>query len=357
MKVAVLGAGGMGATVIEHLKECDDVSQIIAQDVRAERIAELKTKYNIEATTNLDAVLRDPGVLCVFITSSNDAHAELTIAALKAGKAVLCEKPMATNLDDARAMVECAEETGNFLQIGFELRYSRLYSSVKKWIEGGLLGEVVNTQCTYIASAWKKNTWRAAGIGGGMFGEKLSHYVDLPRWWIGSPVEEIYAMSAPNAIPYYQLRDNYQATYRFQNGAISHLTFMMAPAATFDGDPLQNVIDQQTDDGHALRFLVQGTRGAAETDVFARTLKRWEFGDAPDKFISKLVETVTWDESEDHFWYHNTHDQTHDVVRRVKAGLPPSTPAREAYETMRLCFAAEQSADEKRAVKLDEIGR
>ena len=355
MKIAVLGAGGMGGTVIEHLQECADVSSIVAQDVRAERVAELKTKYGIEATTDLNAVLDDSAVRCVFVTSSNDAHATLSIAALKAGKAVLCEKPMAPNLSDALAMVECAQATGGFLQIGFELRYSRLYSGVKKWIDEGLLGEVVNTQCTYIASAWPKNTWRAAGVGGPMFGEKLSHYVDLPRWWIGSPVEEIYVASAKNAIPYYQLRDNYQATYRFENGAISHLTFMMAPAATFDGDPLQNVIDQQTGDGHTLRYLVQGTRGAAETDVFGRTLKRWEFGDSPNKFISRLVETVTWDESEDHFWYHNTCEQTHDVVRRVKEGLPPATSARDAYETMRLCFAAEQSAEEKRAIKMEDF--
>ena len=355
MKVAIIGAGGMGETVIEHLQECDLVSGIIAQDVRETRLAELKQKYDIETTVNLDDVLSDPQVGCVFITTSNEAHAELAIAALNAGKAVLCEKPMATTLDDARAMVECAEATGGFLQIGFELRYSRLYSTVKDWIDNGLLGDVVNTQCTYIGSAWEKNTWRPAGLGGGMFGEKLSHYVDLPRWWIGSAVEEIYAASAPNVIPYYQIRDNYQATYRFQNGAISHLTFMMAHAATFEGDPLQNVIDQQTNDGHALRYLIQGTRGAAETDVFARTLKRWVFGETPDKFTSHLVENVTWDKSEDRFWYHNTHHQTHDVVRRVKEGLPPSTPARDAYETMRLCFAAEESADSKRAIKLNEI--
>jgi predicted dehydrogenase len=356
MKVAVLGAGGMGATVIRHLKECDLVSEIIAQDVREARVEELREKFDIAATTNLDEVLRDPQVLCTIITASNDAHAQLAIAALKAGKAVLCEKPMATTLDDARAMVECAEATQSFLQIGFELRYSRLYSNIKKWIDAGLLGDVVNTQCIYIASAWKKNTWRAEGIGGGMFGEKLSHYVDLPRWWVSSPVEEIYAASAPNAIPYYEVRDNYQATYRFQNGAVSHLTFMMAPAATFNGDPLQSVTDQQIGDGHELRYIVQGTKGAAQTDVFARTLKRWEFGDAPETFQSNWVENISWEQSEDHFWYHNTHDQTHDVVRRVKEGLPPSTPARDAYETMRLCFAAEQSANEKRVVKLNEIG-
>lgn len=346
----------MGGTVIEHLQECDLVSGIVAQDIRAGRVAELRELYGIEATTELRDVLCDPQVRCVFITSSNDAHAGLTIAALEAGKAVLCEKPMAVTLEDARAMVECAEATGGFLQIGFELRYSHLYSGVKKWIDEGLLGEVVNTQCNYIASAWAKGTWRAAGVGGNLFGEKLSHYVDLPRWWVGEPVDSIYAVSASNAIPYYHVRDNYQATCRFQNGAVSHLTFMMAPAATFNGDPLQNVIDQQTGDGHTLRYLVQGTRGAAETDVFARTLKRWEFGDAPGTFTSTLVETITWDKSEDQFWFHNTCHQTHDVVRRVAQGLPPATPACDAFETMRLCFAAEESVAKGCVVSPLDIG-
>ena len=84
------------------------------------------------------------------------------------------------------------------------------------------------------------------------------------------------------------------------------------------------------------------------------SLKRWKFTEKAGKFINKLVETITWDKTEDDFWFHNTYDQSHDVIRRVSEGLPPSTSARDAYETMRLCFAAEQSADEKRAVQLDE---
>ncbi len=352
MKVGILGAGGMGGTVIKHLQQCPEVESIIAYDVRESRVKELREQYSIEATTEINDVLCDDNVQCIFITSSNDAHAELAFRSLNAGKGVLCEKAMATTLADAKSMVECTEANSGFLQIGFELRYSYLYTKVKEWIDAGLLGDVINTQCTYIASAWKKDTWRARGEGGPMFGEKLSHYVDLPRWWIGSDVTEIYAASAPNAIPYYKPRDNYQATYRFANGAISHITFMMAPAATFDGDPLQNVIDQQNGDGHTLKFLIQGTKGAAETDVFARSLKRWEFGDSPDKFISKWVETITWDESEDHLWFHNTFNQTQDVVRRVAQGLPPATPPRDAYETMRLCFAAEESAQNGGVVSL-----
>jgi hypothetical protein len=61
-------------------------------------------------------------------------------------------------------------------------------------------------------------------------------------------------------------------------------------------------------------------------------------------FKSDLVEKLTWSEEEDHFYFHNTTDQTKDIVRRVANGLSPKTSARDALETMKLCFAAEKSA-------------
>lgn len=357
MKVAVLGAGGMGGTVIEHLRGFEPVTEIVAQDVRAERVAELEQKYGIRATRDLGEVLSDRAVRLVFITASNDAHRELCEKSIAAGKAIMCEKPIATTLGDAKAMVGKAEETKTFLQIGFECRYSKLYMKVREWIEAGLLGDVVNTHGYYICSEFhKKGSWRnKTETGGSMFGEKLSHYVDLPRWWIGGRVEEVMSMCAPNVIPYYEVRDNYHTTYRFDNGAVSHLTFMMAPGATFDGDPLADVIDIQKEDGHYLKFLIVGTKGCAETDVFRRTLKRWEFVDSPECQKSVWVDTQTWDKNEDHFYFHNTTDQARDIVLRVRDGKPPKTPARDALETMRLVFAAEKSADAGRPVRLSEI--
>ena len=130
-----------------------------------------------------------------------------------------------------------------------------------------------------------------------MFGEKLSHYVDLARWWIGDEVEEVYATCAPNVIPYYEVHDNYHCSYRFRNGAVSHLTFMMGPAATFKGDPLQNAVSQQAGDGHVLRYMIYGEKGAAETDVFPRTIKRWEFGENDYGQTSEWVQTETWNPS------------------------------------------------------------
>ena len=339
--------------MIGHLRECPEVTGVVAYDPDPARLQNFEGDVLVRGTSQMDEILSDSSLTLVFITAPNHAHKDLAIAALKAGKAVMCEKPMANEFGDALAIVAAAEQENEFLQIGFELRYSKLYVQVKKWIEAGSLGEIINSNCTYLASAWPKGEWRNTQAGGGsMFGEKLSHYVDLPRWWIDSPVSSIYATCAPNVIPYLEMHDNYHATYRFENGAVSHLTFIMGAASTFQGDPLQNVVSQQTGDGHALRYLVVGTKGAAEADVFNRSIKRWEFGDSPEYFTSTLTETLSWDSSEDHAYFHNTFDQTHDIVRRVKQGLPPSIAPRDALETTRLCFAADESVQSGAAVNL-----
>jgi predicted dehydrogenase len=357
INVAVLGAGGMGATVIRHLKKSELVDKIMAQDIRPERVEQLKTEFGIHATTNLEEILSDGSVKAVFVTSSNAGHHPLVMQSLAAGKAVMCEKPIANTLKDAEEMVAKAEELGAFLQIGFECRYSKLYTQVKDWIDAGLLGEVNNTHCIYICSEFhKKGSWRnKLETGGGMFGEKLSHYVDLPRWWIGGQVKEVYSVCAPNVIPYYEVRDNYHTSYKFDNGAVSHLTFHMAMGQTWGKDALADVVDEQKEDGHQLRYIVVGTKGAASTDVFYRTVKRWEFGDSPVSMTSKLVETLHWSREEDHIHFHNTTDQTLDIVRRVVEGKPPMTPARDALETMRLVFAAEKSADTGKIINPAEV--
>jgi predicted dehydrogenase len=358
MKVGVLGTGDMGATVIGHLKKNERVKSIVAYDLRPERIREVKEKFAVVGTTNINDVLGDQEVQLVFVTASNNAHKDLTIRALNAGKAVMCEKPMATILADAREMVETAEKLDAFLQIGFELHYSKLYTKVKEWIEGGLLGDIVNSHCYYVASAWDKNEqWRCRNAtGGSMFGEKLSHYVDLPRWWIGDEVVDVYTVCSPNIIPYYEVRDNYHTTYRFKKGAVSHLTFIMGPAGYWADDPLRDTQDiPQNGDGHHLRYTVVGTKGSAETDVFNRTIKRWEFRETAERFLSCCVEKIAFPSAEGHFYYHNTTDQTLDIVRRVAEGLPPKTSPQDSYETMKFCFAAEQSAKTGKIVSLRDF--
>lgn len=355
MKVGILGTGGMGNGMLRRLKNNSQIDELLAHDCDAQRLEAACQEHGVRGSVDLDELLRDPELALVFVTASNDAHFDLAMRSLEAGKAVMCEKPIATTLADARRIVETAEQRGSFLQIGFELRYSKLFTRIKQWIDAGLLGEVVNTHCLYaVCEYWGSDTWRILQEPtGGMFAEKLSHYVDLPRWWVGDAVTSVHTVCAPNVVPYFEVRDNYHTTYRFANGAASHLTFMMGPPQTFRGDPLQNTVDQQTDDGHVLRYRVVGTRGAAEASVFDRSIKRWAFDVDTDRFASEWVEDLTWPAEEDHYYFHNTTDQGHDVVRRVAEGEPPMTSARDAYETMKLCFAAEHSADTGGIINVD----
>ncbi len=354
MKVAVIGAGKMGRNVLRHLLAYPEPLEIFAVDPSPEALRQAVSEVGGKPA-GFGEVLEDPEIRLVFVTTANHAHKEVALAALNAGKAVMCEKPIATTLDDAREVVERAETLGAFLQIGFELRYSRLYTSVKQWIDDGLLGEVRHTLCNYVCSEfYGKDSWRIRlAEGGSMFGEKLSHYVDLPRWWVNRPVREVYASASPNIVPYYEIRDNYETTLRFEGGAVSHLSFLMPFATTGKGDPLMDLLDYQKEEGYELRYRVMGTRGGVETNVFRRTLCRWEYRTEGAGFVSRMVERHQWPAEDDHFWFHNTTDQTHDIVRRVAAGLPPSVPARDAFETMRLCDAADRSADQGCPIRID----
>jgi len=177
----------------------------------------------------------------------------------------------------------------------------------------------------------------------------LSHYVDLTRWWVGAPVTEVYSACAPNVVPYTEVRDNYHTTYRFENGAVSHLTFLQGPAHTYEMDPLQSVAHDRFDYrevGHKLIYTVVGTEGALESSIFDRSLKVYEHaGKSGHRGNSRLVRVERWKKEEDQIYSHNTRDQNVDIARRALEGRPPAIDPEDAAETMRLCFEFEGAAE------------
>ena len=317
-----------------------------------ERARQRGKELGIKATNDLKGILGDPEIKFVSIAAVNEVHCDLAVRSLRAGKAVMCEKPMGITLEEARTILAAEKESGGFLQIGFELRYSRLYRKVKEWIDEGLVGRVLNTHCTYFCSEFHlRDSWRSRSKGT-LLGEKLSHYLDLQRWWVNDEVSEIFSMNAPNFVSYFNHPDNHQISYKFKDGAVSSLIFVMGVAETDVGDPLRELLEKQSDDGHALRYLVYGNRGAIETDVFRRRIRRWRFREGTKQLESKIVETITFPRGEDSEWIHNTYGQNKVIAQLVAEGKPPQNPASDSYETMRLCFAAEMSEREGKIVKL-----
>jgi predicted dehydrogenase len=354
--VAVLGLGAMGGTHVEAAKESPYVDKIYGYEPETERAEARGKELGIIASSNLESILENPEIKLVYIAAINSVHAELTQKALRAGKAVLCEKPMAENILDAYKMIEVQKETDQFLQIGFELHYSKLYMKTKEWIDQGLIGTPLNCHCRYYCSEFhKKNNWRSKSKGHFLIGEKLSHYLDLQRWFMNDDIEEVFSMNSPNVVNYFNHPDNHQINLQFKNGGVANLNFLMYLGETNHEDPLLEMLEKQSDDGHFLQYHIMGTKGAIESDVFRRRLRRWEFRDGPEQLISEIVETIKYTPAEDIEWIHNTHGQNLRIAELVAKGMKPEVSAAEAYKTMQLCFAAEMSEKQKRIVKVSEL--
>ncbi|MBO4344672.1 MAG: Gfo/Idh/MocA family oxidoreductase, partial [Victivallales bacterium] len=142
INVAVLGLGGMGETHVGSAKDSQYVDKIYGYEPDAER-RDARSKELGITPMGLEEILADPSINMVTIAAVNEAHLALAEAALKAGKAVMCEKPMGTTLGEAKQILDAKNKYNGFLQIGFELHYSDMYTTVKKWIDDGLVGDVV----------------------------------------------------------------------------------------------------------------------------------------------------------------------------------------------------------------------
>ena len=342
--------GGSGRGKVSALIESPHVQNIVGVEVSESAAQSARDDFGIEVTDDFDATIARPDIDFVLIATPNHCHASQAIAAMRAGKAVLCEKPMANTIEEAREMVKVGKETGVFFQIGFECHYSKLYMLVKEKIDSDEVGKVRHIFCLYTLSAcFPHDSWRVkAETGGDMMGEKLSHYVDLPRWWHGGEIVEVYATKAPNVVPFYEIADNYEATFTFDDGAVSQLTFMQHAAATpfNENDDLTDLSDQ-AESGHHLLYIVVGSKGICEASVFGRYFKFYRFRDDGRLWRTELVETHTWQKEDDNKYFHNGTDQYLDLARRVAEGRPPSLSAEDSLKTTELCFEIEAQVQRK----------
>ena len=352
--VAVIGCGQMGETDVTTLESVPEVRRIVGYDPLQSQLDKLKQLHpNVEVTTDLDAVMNDDNIKLVYITSSNSTHVPMAIRAMRAGKAVMTEKPSGINYEQIEELLRVQKETGAFLQVGLECRYSWAYLEAKKIIDSGEIGTLKTVHYTYsqppvkaeakLTGGEKQANWRLNPENcGNMYLEKLCHYIDLVRWWNqGSRVDKYVVTTADNVIPYYGIEDNVHVSYHFDNDCSSHLFFVMTAAPSGNtGD-----LSEQDSLGHKLNFVITGTEGAIEIDVFQRQLRVYHHPGKAGVTEGRLVRTMAWDKDtgkdegyDERVFFHNTDAQNKDSVRRVLAGEPPAIDPEDAQETMRLCM-------------------
>ncbi|MBG0771957.1 MAG: Gfo/Idh/MocA family oxidoreductase, partial [Anaerolineaceae bacterium] len=144
LKIGIIGAGTV--VRVRHLPEtqsCPDAEVGAICDVVEARAKEMGEQYHCKAYTDYRDLVRDPDLDAVIVAATNTTHAEMSIAALKAGKHVMCEKPMATTLEDARAMIAAARESGKQLMIAHNQRLEPANVKAREILQSGRLGNVL----------------------------------------------------------------------------------------------------------------------------------------------------------------------------------------------------------------------
>ena len=150
IKIGVIGCGKIAQ--VRHLPEYAEHPEAEIRglfDINQQRTRELAEQYGAKAYESYEALLADPEIQAVSVCAANFAHAEITIAALNAGKHVLCEKPMAVTLSECEAMVEAAKKNGKFLMIGHNQRLAKAHSTAKQLIDEDLIGRIVTFRTTF----------------------------------------------------------------------------------------------------------------------------------------------------------------------------------------------------------------
>ena len=239
IKIGIIGCGMIAQ--VRHIPEY--AANLHAEiygfyDINQARAQELAQKYGGKVFASYEELLADPAIEAVSVCVANHAHAEISIAALKAGKHVLCEKPMAVTLEDCEAMVAAAEVSGKYLMIGQNQRLAKAHSKAKELIEQGAIGKVLTFRTIFGhggPETWSidpgSNVWffdktKAAM---GAMADLGIHKTDMIQYVLGSKIVKTQAVlttldkkdATGNLIG---VDDNAICIYQMENGVIGTMT-------------------------------------------------------------------------------------------------------------------------------------
>ena len=239
LNIGIIGCGKIAQ--VRHLPEYEqNPGARIAglYDLNRERAQALAAQYGAKAYESYEALLADPAIDAVSVCSSNVSHAEITVAALEAGKHVLCEKPMATTLEDCERMVAAAKKSGKYLMIDQNQRLAGAHRKARELIRAGAIGKPLTFRTAFRhggPETWSvdpgKSTWffdkkRAAM---GAMADLGVHKTDLIQFLLDQVVVETtaslstldkkFADGSPITVD-----DNAVCIYRMSGGAVGTMT-------------------------------------------------------------------------------------------------------------------------------------
>ncbi len=172
LRVAMIGCGGIAGTHLKGYQLLDDVEVAVACDVSEDNAKKRAEEFSIPAVeTDYRKVLADESIDAVDICTPNAVHMPLTVAALKAGKHALCEKPLARSAAEVRKMISARNKSGKILMCAQHQRFQATSQTLKAYLDANPLGEVYYTRAWALrrrqVPAWGSGTFINKAISGG----------------------------------------------------------------------------------------------------------------------------------------------------------------------------------------------
>lgn len=343
----MFGIIGLGLIAKFHAKAIADIpgAKLAACYSRSlEKADAFGQKFGCQAYDNLDALLADPDVKIVTICTPSGAHLEPTLAAVRAGKHVIVEKPLEITLARCDEIIRAAEQAGVIVSTIFPSRFHESSRLLKQAVEQQRFGRITlgdayvkwyRTQQYYDGGAWR-GTWHLDG--GGALMNQAIHSVDLLLWLMG-PAVEVTAHTATLAHERIEVEDAAVATVKFANGALG---IIEASTAAFPGE--------------LKRIEISGSQGTAvlrEEDIIT-----WKFAEQTaddDALLARMAnKTQSGGGAADPaaIGHHGHRLQFENVLQAIQTGGSPLIDAAEGRRSVELILAIYQSAASGQSVQL-----
>lgn len=357
--IALIGSGNMGRAVAGAVAELSpDIHIKAVFDPDEYAIVQSRKTFGdefIEAASYQEILERDD-VDWVMIASYNRSHAEQTIAAFEAGKHVFCQKPLATNLDDCLAMRDAWHASGKQFVIGFNLRYSPHYRTIRTLIADGAIGDIISFEFNetlefnhggFIMGDWRRLQENA----GSHLLEKCCHDIDLANWMTGARAQKVASFGGLN----FFTPENESAMARVGktlSGKQGYQTWRDGRTInpfTADKDILDNqvvVIEYDNDVRATLhlnsntaiperRMYICGTTGTLRADLYQGIVETREIG-----FGKELIQHGGGAQS-----IHGGGDEilAKELIKAIKTETPASTTLEDGLNAAVTCFAIDEA--------------
>jgi UDP-N-acetyl-2-amino-2-deoxyglucuronate dehydrogenase len=329
-RIGIVGCGRISQYHVDAIAKVDGLTLAAVSDIDASRAKATGEKAGVPSFGSLDAMLKGADLDIVAVCTPSGLHPEHGIAAAKAGKHVVSEKPMALALDAAEALIAACDKAGTRLFVVKQNRLNPPIQLLKRAVDRGRFGRIFMANVTvrwqrpqeyYAAEPWR-GTW---AFDGGAIMNQASHYVDLVQWLVG-PVESVVAKTATQARKI-EAEDSGAAVLRFGSGAIGVIEVnVLTYPRNFEGS-----------------ITIMGEKGTVKIGgTSVNQVEHWSFAEYDDD--DKLVQTNAINTNPPTVYGFGHEGYYRNVVAVLRGQAKADTDGREGRKSLALILAIYESA-------------